>query len=101
MFENGIRGGVKGIFGDLYIESNINIEILHIDKNNLYGFAMLQHLPKGNFQIYEKISITESFVNKVLNTHDCNEIGYVLIVHLIYPDNVKPKNKNFTFCPEN
>ena len=69
--------------------------------NNLYGFAMLQHLPIGNFQIYENNSITEYFVKKVLNTHDCSDIGYVLIVDLIYPDNIKHKSKNFPFCPEN
>ena len=69
--------------------------------NNLYGLAMFQHLPIGNLQMYENNSITESFVNKVLNTHDCSDIGYVLIVDLMYPDNVKHKSKNFPFCPEN
>ena len=69
--------------------------------NNLYGLAMFQHLPIGIFQIYENNSITESFVNKVLNTHDCRDIGYVLTVDLIYPDNIKHKSKNFPFYPEN
>ena len=69
--------------------------------NNLYGYAMLQHLPTGIFQIYENNSITKSFINKVLNTHDCNNIGYVLIVDLIYPDNIKYKPKNFPYCPQN
>ena len=101
MFENGIRGGISGVFGDRYNESNHNNKLLHIDMNNLYGFAMLQHLPVGNFQIFENASITESFIDKVLNTHDCNVIGYVLIVDLIYPDNIKHKSKNFPFCPEN
>ena len=86
MFEYGIRGGISGIFGDRYIESDNNTVILHVDMNNLYGFAMLQHLPTGNFQIYENNSITESFINKVLNTHDCSNTGYVLIIDLIYPD---------------
>ena len=71
MFEHGIRGGISGIFGDLYIESDNNTKILHIDMNNLYGFAMLQYLPTGCFQIYENKSITKSFINKVLKTHDC------------------------------
>ena len=62
---------------------------------------MLQYLPTGNFQIYENNSITESFINKVLNTHDCSNIGYVLIVDLIYPDNIKYKSQNFPFCPQN
>ena len=101
MFEHGIRGGISGIFGDRYIESDNNTKILHVDMNNLYGFAMLFHLPTGNFQIYENNSITKSFINKVLNTHDCSNIGYVLIVDLIYPDNIKYKSKNFPFCPEN
>ena len=101
MFESGIRGGISGIFGDRYIESDNNTVILHVDMNNLYGFAMLFHLPTGNFQIYENNSITESFINKVLNTHDCSNTGYVLIVDLTYPDNIKYKSKNFPFSPEN
>ena len=101
MFESGIRGGVSGVFGDRYIESDNNTVILHVDMNNLYGFAMLFHLPTGNFQIYENDLITESFINKVLNTHDCSNTGYVLIVDLAYPDNIKYKTKNFPLCPEN
>ena len=101
MFESGIRGGISGIFDDRYIESDNNTKILHVDMNNLYGFAMLFHLPTGNFQIYENNSITESFIDKVLNTHDCNNVGYVLIVDLIYPDIIEYKSKNFPFCPEN
>ena len=101
MFENGIRGGISGVFGDWYIESTNNIKILHIDMKNLYGFAMLQHLPMGSFQIFGKNSITESFLNKVLNTHDCSNIGLVLIVALKYPDIIKHKTKIFPFCPEN
>ena len=101
MFESGIRGGISGIFGDRFVESDNNTVILHVDMNNLYGFAMLFHLPTGNFQIYENNSITESFINKVLNTHDCSNTGYILIVDLIYPDNIKYKTKNFPLCPEN
>ena len=101
MFESGIRGGVSGVFGDRYIESENNTVILHVDMNNLYGFAMLMYLPTGNFKIYENNSITDSFINKVLNTHDCSNDGYVLIVDLIYPDNIKYKTKNFPLCPEN
>ena len=101
MFESGIKGGKSGSFGDRYIESDNNTIILHVDMNNLYGFAMLFHLPVGNFQIYENNSITESFINKVLNTHDCSDTGYVFIVDLIYPDNIKYKSKNFPYCPEN
>ena len=101
MFESGIRGGLSGNFGDRYIESDNNTKILHVDMNNFFGFAMLLHLPTSNFQIFENNSITESFIIKVLNTHDCSNTGYVLIVDLIYPDNIEYKSKNFPFCPEN
>ena len=101
MFESGIRGGISGIFGDRYIESDNDTVILHVDMNNLYGYAMLFHLPTGNFQIYENDLIAESFINRVLNTHDCSNTGYILIVDLIYPDKIKYKSKNFPFCPEN
>ena len=101
MFENGIRGGISGVFGDRYIESDDNTVILYVDMINLYGFAMLLQLPTGNFQINEKNSNTESFINKVLNTKDCSNTGYVLLVDLIYPGNNKNKSKNSPFCPEN
>ena len=101
VFENGIRGGVSGVFDDRSIESNNTIKNLHIDMNTLYGFAMLQDFPIGDFQIYENNSITESFVNKILNTHDCSNIGYELLVDLIYPDNIEHKTKIFPFCPGN
>ena len=101
MFENGIRGGISGVFGDRYFESDNNHKILYVDQKKLYGNAMSQHLPTGNFQIYETNSITEFLIDKVLNPHDCINIWYVLIVDLIYPDNIKEKSKNFPFGPEN
>ena len=101
IFENGIRGGISGVFGDRYIESDNNRKIFYIDQNNLYGYDMSQHLRTGFFQIYENISITECFVDKFLNTHVCTNIGYVLTVDLIYLDYIKNKNKIFPFCPEN
>ena len=92
---------MSGVFGDRHIESNINIKILHINMNNLYGFAMLQYLPTGIFHIFENTSTPQSFVNKVIKTHDCSNIDNVLIAYLIYPDKIKPKSENFSFCPEN
>ena len=67
----------------------------------MYGVALLQNLPICNLQIHENKSITESFIDKVLNKHDCSNIGYVLTVDLIYPDNIQDKSKKFPFCPEN
>ena len=100
MFENGIRGGESGVFGDRYIKSDNNHKILYVDQNNLFGYAMSQHLTTGNFQIFES-KITESFIDKFFNTHDCSSFDYVLIVDLIYLDNIKEKGKIFPYCPDN
>ena len=62
---------------------------------------MSQYLLTGNFQIFENNSVTQSFFDKVLSTHDCSNFGYVLIVDLIYSDDIKEKSKNFSFCPVN
>ena len=58
MLRNGIRGGKSGVSGDRYNESDNNHKKLYVDQNNLYGHAMSQQLPTGNFQFYEKKSIT-------------------------------------------
>ena len=37
---------------DRYVKSDENKKILYIDANNLYGWAMSQPLPTGNFYDY-------------------------------------------------
>ena len=60
---------------------------------------MSQHLPTGNFQIYENYSKTESFVDRILITHACSNTGYIIIVGLKYPDSGEDRKKNFAICP--
>ena len=45
LLENYIRGGLPSVMGDRFVESNENKQILYIDANNLYGWAMSQYLP--------------------------------------------------------
>ena len=101
MFENGIRGGINCFFRKRCIESDDIHKILYVDQNKLYGHFRSQHLPTGKFQNYENNSITESFIVKVLNNHDFCNIGYVVVLDLIYPDDIKEKSKIFPFCQEN
>ena len=65
MFENFMRGGKSGVFGDRCIQSDNNRIKLYMDKNKIYGHSMSQHLPTGNLQIYENNSITESLVDNL------------------------------------
>ena len=48
-FEQGMRGGVSYI-NKRYSETFKNKHILHLDVNNLYVCAMMQHLPVSNFK---------------------------------------------------
>ena len=68
MFENGIRGGCSGVLGDRYVKANNKYVPLDSTKlttqsedsnekrtkqcqsNNLYGWAMSQKLPTGDFK---------------------------------------------------
>ena len=50
LLENNIRGGISSVMGDRFVESNENKQILYIDANILYGWAMSQYLPTGTFE---------------------------------------------------
>ena len=50
LLENNIRGGISSVMGPRYVESNENKQILYIDANNLYGWAMCQPLPTGDLK---------------------------------------------------
>ena len=55
----------------------------------------LNNYQQATSKITKKNSITESFIDKVLSAHDCSNIGYVLLVDLIYPDIIKQKKQKF------
>ncbi len=74
MIEHGIRDGICSILGDRYVDvegknyvTNPDIDkadpnqewLLYVDANNLYGHALSQMLPTGNFQWLDKIGIYE------------------------------------------
>ena len=58
LLENNISGGISGVMGNRLVESNENKQILYIDANNLYGWAMSQYLPTGTF---EKLYFLEEY----------------------------------------
>ena len=78
LLENNIRGGISYVMGDRFVESNENKQILYIDANNLYGWAMSQYLPTGEF---EKLQLPdadelEQIVDDLLQVPDDNEGGF-------------------------
>jgi len=95
MTERGIRGGISMIShryskaNHKYLPNyNPNEEskyIIYLDANNLYGWAMSQALPTGNFK---KCSPSKFNKNKVLNMTDDQKTGYIFDVDLEYPESL-------------
>ena len=107
LLEKSIRGGISSIMGDRHVQSTSGVQsdenkqILYIDANNLYGWAMSQYLPTGNF---EKLQLPENYsqaqlVENSLQIPDNNEYGCFIECDLEYPVEIKEKTKNFPLCP--
>ena len=107
LLENNIRGGISSVMGPRFIESNENTKLLYIDANNLYGWAMSQYLPTGDFKkmqnCHEAMQYDSTLMNEItediLNTPDDNEFGYFIECDLEYPAEIKEKTENFPLCP--
>ena len=100
MFENGIRGGYSGVLGDRYVKANNKYlddfnpnkksnYLLYLDANNLYGWAMSQKLPTGNFKWEEP---NYNWRNPP------DERGCIIECDLKYPLNTKFKNSKISSC---
>ena len=103
MFENGICGGYSGVLGDRYVKANNNCledydsskssnYLLYLDANNLYGWAMSQKLPTGDFKW--KSGTVYNWRNPP------NERGCIVECDLEYPLNTKFKTQKFPLAPE-
>ena len=55
--------------------------IIYLDMNNLYGWAMSEYLPYGGFKWLKNINKFD-----IMSISDKSPIGYILEVHLKYPD---------------
>ncbi|XP_048478608.1 uncharacterized protein LOC119690408 isoform X2 [Plutella xylostella] len=100
--KKGIRGGIS-LCSNRYAKAN-NIFmndydsrvppsfLIYLDANNLYGWAMSQYLPTGEFEWVEES------VN--YNIPDNSEYGYILEVDLIYPHHLHDSHSDLPFCPE-
>ena len=105
LLENNIRGGISSVMGDRHVQSDENKQILYIDANNLYGWAMSQYLPTGEFEILplNPCNYTDNYnleqLEDLLQIHDDNEYGFFIECDLEYPVEIKEKTKNFPFGP--
>ena len=115
MVENLIRGGVSSVFAKRLCNSNNKFMpdykpkqqstfILMIDANNLYGGIMEKFpLPIGTFEMFDESEWTneneKEILQRILNTPDDNDVGFIVEVDLIYPDELHELHSDFPLAP--
>ena len=78
-----------------------SIFLLGLDANNLYGYAMEQTLPYGDFQWLTVNDKNEkALCNMIMNTKTDADIGYFVEVDLKYPSYLHDRDFDYPLCPE-
>jgi len=106
-FENNIRGGISTISHrhakannpstPNYNPEKDNSYLLYVDANNLYGWAMSEKLPTGNFNFLTPEEIANFRVQDIA---DDSKTGYVLECDLEYPDDLHESHNDYPLAPE-
>ena len=98
--ENNIRGRLSSVIGDHNVESDENTKLFNIDASNLYGWAMSQPLPRGDFENLDNSHFTtQEIIEDLIIIPDDNESGFFIEGDLKYPVEIKEKTKEFPLCP--
>jgi hypothetical protein len=91
-FEGGIRGGMTFI-NKHHVETTESDSLLYIDINNLYGWALSQKLPCGEFKWIEGSL-------DLLNSDLDGDLGYVMEVDIHVPAKLHDKLDDLPIAPE-
>jgi hypothetical protein len=70
---------------------------MYLDANNLYGWAMSQPLPTGEFDWLNEEEIANL---DIMQIPDNSEEGYILEVDLKYPKELHDLHNDYPFAPE-
>jgi hypothetical protein len=114
MVEQRLRGGISmvskryacannpGMGKGKWIAEELKSFILYLDANNLYGWAMLQYLPTGNFRCMkdeEELADLQKKIERNSIPDDASK-GYILKVDLEYPHILHPQHTDYPLAPE-
>ena len=105
--EKGMRGGTSYIanrYGEAnnkymktYNEKAPSKYIMYLDANNLYGWAMSQYLPTGNFKWLSQNQIEKTNLGKYTEN---SKKGLILEVDLEYPQELHDLHNDYPLGPE-
>ena len=105
--EKGMRGGISYIanrYGKAnnkymknYDEKMPSKYIMYLDANNLYGWAMSQYLPTGNFKWLSQNQIEKTNLGKYTEN---SKKGLILEVDLEYPQELHDLHNDYPLGPE-
>ena len=105
MVEKGIRGGNSNVFKRFATANNKFMKnfdekqtsrfLVYLDANNLYGWAMSQPLPVGEFAW-----MSEEELKNWKNFVETEGRGCILEVDLIYPEELHDSHNDFPLAPE-
>ena len=84
-------------FPDTYDSSLPNQNLIYLDANNLYGWAMSQSLPTHGFRFPQQDEISTL---KLQELSDDAEDGYIFEVDLHYPTHLHDRHDDYPLTPE-
>ena len=109
--KQGIRGGVSMIshrysqannpLMDTYDSSEaVDKYIMYADINNLYGYAMSQHLPVGKFKWIDESHFDDIMLKIVSYSPYTSSIGWIVELDLEYPEELHDDHNDLPLAPE-
>jgi hypothetical protein len=96
------RANNPGIGEGKWIAEELKSFILYLDANNLYGWAMLQYLPTGNFccmKDEEELTDLQKKIESNSIPDDASK-GYTLKVNFKYLHILHPQHTDYPLAPE-
>ena len=100
LFEAGIRGGMTFI-NKHHVEADESTQMSYLDVNNLYGWALSQKLPVGEFRWINDQTEMNGIVERCANGDEFDgDRGYVLEVDIVIPDSIQDKLDDLPIAPE-
>jgi len=106
MIKNSMRGGISIIthryskannkYMKNYNPNEENKYDIYLDANNLYGWAMSQYMPVGSYKWDNEMTL-----EKILETPDENDKGYILEVDIEIPNELHDYFNDYPLAVEN